>query len=60
MVNHWYFGSGILCYVGYIVLPLSQIRAEIGRYPALLSTHPSCQLSVGRAAAAVTCVASSV
>lgn len=35
--------------LGYIVLPLSQIRAEIGRqhsYPALLSSHPSSQLSV--------------
>lgn len=63
LVNHCYFGSGILCYIGYIVLPLSQIRAEIGRQhwqPALLSTHPSCQLGIVTAAAAVTCIASSV
>lgn len=55
LVNQWYFSSGIVCYTGYIVLPLSQIGAEMGRqhwYPALLSTYPPCQLSVVRAAAA--------
>lgn len=51
-----YFAVASCAILGYIVLPVSQIGAEIGRqhwYPALLWTHPSCQLSNVTATAAL-------